>query len=291
MVLLTAAMLGMTACGHASDAPTAKAEASDANGNQNVVYATVNGTPLHLDVFGAAASGSNRPAIVLIHGGTWRSLDKSTMQGMAQFLARHGFVAFTVDYRLYQEDKNGWPAQLDDVQRAVRWVRANAERYGVNPDRIGAYGHSSGGQLASLLGMQDTRDNSDPALAKFSSRVQAVVDVDGPTDFTKDHSSEGSAFLTHFLGATYEQKPELWQEASPVFRVARGDAPFLIVHGTQDENVPMAQAQELLDKLQAAGVPATLVKINDSHTFKTPEGRHELALQTLAFFNRYLVAP
>jgi len=290
MVLLVAALLGMTACGQSSNAPSTKTNEKDEKVD-DVVYATVNGTDLHLDVFEPAASGGNRAAVVLIHGGSWSSLDKSTMRGMGQFLSRHGFVAFAVDYRLYQEGRNGWPAQLDDVQRAVRWVRANAARYGVNPDRIGAFGHSSGGQLAALLGMEETRDNSDPALAKFSSRVQAVVDVSGPTDFTKDHDSDQNAFLTHFLGASYEQKPEVWREASPVFRVARGDAPFLIVHGTEDDNVPMSQSQELLEKLQAAGVPATLVKIGDGHTFRTQEARHELALQSLAFFSRSLGAP
>ena len=283
MVSLVAAVLA--AVGY-SQQPGALSAPADAN----VVYATVNGTELHLDVYEPAGSGGNRYGVVLIHGGTWTSLDKSTMRGMGEFLSRHGLVAFAVDYRLYRDGRNRWPAQLDDVQRAVRWVRANAAPYGVNPDRIGAFGHSAGGQLAALLGMVDTRDNSDAALAKFSSRVQAVVDVSGPTDFTRNHDSDGDAFLAHFLGASYEKKPELWQEASPVFRVARGDAPFLIVHGTQDESVPMAQSEELLARLQAAGVPATLLKVNDAHTFQTPEARRQLALQTLAFFNRYLAA-
>ncbi len=217
------------------------------------------------------------------------SLDKSTMRGMGQFLARSGFVAFSVDYRLLQGKQNRWPAQLDDVQRAVRWVRANAAKYGVNPERIGAFGHSAGAQLAALLGMVATRDNSDPALAKYSSRVQAVVDVSGPTDFTADHDAEGVGFLENFLGTDYSTHPEVWRAASPVFHVAKGDAPFLIVHGTQDQNVPIAQSQELFEKLQAAGVPVSFIKVNDVHTFQTPEARRELAIQTLAFFNRYLV--
>ena len=282
MVLLMAAVLAAVVHGQQSSAPSTGVD-------ENVVYATVNGAELHLDVFEPAAGGGNRAAVVLIHGGGWTSFDKSTMRGMAEFLSRHGFVAFAVDYRLYQEGRNRWPAQLDDVQRAVRWVRANAARYGVNPERIGAFGHSAGGQLAALLGMVDTRDNSDPALAKFSSRVQAVVDVSGPTDFTRDHDSDGDAFLAHFLGAAYSQKPEVWRGASPALRVAQGDAPFLIVHGTQDDNVPMSQAQELFEKLQAAGVPATLVKVEDGHTFQTPDARRQLALQALAFFERYLV--
>ncbi|HEX3685541.1 MAG TPA: alpha/beta hydrolase [Bryobacteraceae bacterium] len=254
---------------------------------ENVSY----GHGLLLDVYPPTAASANpRPAVVLIHGGGWSSLDKSTMRTMAQFLARHGFVAFAVNYRLFQNGENHWPAQLDDVQRAVRWVRAHSAQYGVNPQRIGAFGHSAGAQLAALLGLEDTRDNSDPELAKYSSKVQAVVDVSGPTDFTRDHDSDGNAFLAEFLGVAYAKHPEVWRNASPVFQVSKDDAPFLILHGTQDDEVPIAQSQELLAKLQSAGVPASLIKVDDVHTFQTPEARRELALQTLAFFDRYLNA-
>ncbi len=256
---------------------------------ENIAYASVNGAELHLDVYEPAEPGGHlHPAVVLIHGGGWNSRDKSTMHGMGHFLARFGFVAFAVDYRLFRGNENRWPAQLDDVQRAVRWVRANAAAYGVNPKRIGAYGHSAGAQLAVLLGMEDTRDNSDSSLAAYSSRVQAVVDVSGPTDFTADHDQDGVEFLMHFLGTDYATHPEVWRDASPAFHVSKDDAPFLIVHGTGDQNVPIAQAQELFEKLKAAAVPASFVKVEDGHTFQTPEARRQLAVETLAFFNRYL---
>jgi len=97
--------------------------------------------------------------------------------------------------------------------------------------------------------------------------------------------------LTNFLGGDFTKLPEVWRSASPVFHVAKSNTPFLIVHGTQDASVPIAQAQELYDKLKRAGVSVDLVKIDDGHTFETPEARHRLALETLAFFNRYLVNP
>ena len=278
-----------------SNAPQTPAAASH-EGNtavtvdENVSYGEANGSVLLLDVYRpAVASAEVHPAVVLIHGGGWTSFDKSTMRSMGQFLARSGFVAFAVDYRLFHGEENRWPAQLDDVQRSVRWVRANAAKYGVNSELVGAFGHSAGAQLAALLGMEDTRDNSDAALARYSSRVQAVVDVSGPTDFTTDHDMDGDAFLSKFFGGSYSNNPEVWREASPVFHVAKGDAPFLIMHGTQDQEVPIHQSEELLSKLQAAGVPASLIKVNDAHTFRTPEARRQLALQTLAFFNRYLI--
>lgn len=290
---------GTTAQTPAASSPASSSPASSSPGSpdaletsvtNDVVYATVNGSALRLDIYEPADRGKERyPAVVLIHGGGWSRFDKSTMRGMGQFLARSGYVAFSVDYRLYHGTENRWPAQFDDVQRAVRWIRANAEKYGVNPDRIGSFGHSAGAQLASLLGMEDTRDNSDAALAKFPSRVQAVVDASGPTDFTTGHDAESNAFFAAFLGADLPKDPELWRSASPVFHVSKDNAPFLIVHGTEDHNVPMAQAQELYDKLRAAGVDAKFVKVDDQHTFQTPEARRQLAVESLEFFNRYLI--
>ena len=257
---------------------------------ENVPYGVVNGVELRLDVYESPSQGAH-PGVLLFHGGGWSGLDKGTMRRMGEFLGRSGFVAFSVDYRLLQGTENAWPAQLDDAQRAVRWVRANAATYHVDGARIGAFGHSAGAQLAALLGLEDTRDNSDPSLAKFSSRVQAVVDVSGPTDFTADQDSDGALFLARFLGGDYAHRPDVWRDASPVFHVSRESAPFLIVHGMEDDNVPISQAQQLFEKLQSAGVAVSFVKVDDGHTFRTPDARRQLAFETLAFFERHLVAP
>jgi acetyl esterase/lipase len=255
--------------------------------DENVMY----GPDLRLDVYRPSEpSAQRRPGIILIHGGGWMSLDKRTMTGMGNFLAREGFVAFSVDYRLYDGTKNRWPAQLDDVQRAVRWVRANAATYGVDPEKIGAFGHSAGGQLAALLGMEETRDNSDTALARYSSKVQAVVDASGPSDFTAEWFLHNNVeFFTGFLGADSAQHA-VWRGASPALSATKGDAPFLVVHGTKDEVVAIAQAQELVDTLQAKGVPVSFVKIDAGHVFDTPVAKRQLVTETLAFFNHYLVA-
>lgn len=273
-------------------APQSSAQSADVTVHENVVYATINGSDLHLDVYEPADRGTQiRPGILLIHGGGWSSFDKSTMSGMGRFLGRSGFVAFAVDYRLWKGTDNRWPAQLDDVQRAVRWVRANAAKYGVNPEQIGAFGHSAGAQLAALLGMESTRDNSDPSLAKYSSRVQAVVDVSGPSDFTTDQDPDGDAFLSNFFGGDYSKNPEAWRDASPIFHVSKGNAPFLIIHGTKDQDVPISQAQELYEKLKSAHVPVDLIKVDDVHTFQDPENRKRTAVETLEFFHQYLVPP
>jgi acetyl esterase/lipase len=255
---------------------------------QDIPYATVNGTVLKLDIYQPTnRSTQTVPGILLIHGGGWTSLDKSTMHNMGQFLARSGFVAFSVDYRLFTGPETRWPAQLDDVQRAVRWVRANAATYGVDPNRIGAFGHSAGAQLATLLGMEDTR-NSDSALANYSSRVQAVVDVSGPTDFIA-LGPNAIPFFSSFLGADPAKHPEVWRDASPAFHAAKENAPTLIMHGARDREVPIAQAQELFDRMKAAHAAVGFITVDDEHTFQTPEARRKLAFETQAFFNRYLV--
>jgi acetyl esterase/lipase len=254
---------------------------------QDVEYGSPGGQKLLLDIYQPTESSAKpRPAIILIHGGGWSSFDKGTMRSMGNLLGRSGFVAVSVDYRLFNGNENHWPTQLDDVQRAVRWLRANAAKYNIDASHLGAFGHSAGAQLAALLGMEDTRDNADPDLAKYSSRVQAVVDVSGPTDFLTSHDPDGA--LAGFFGGDHTKLPDVWRAASPVAHVAKSNAPFLIAHGTNDQMVPMAQAQELYDKLQQAGVPVKFVKVEDVHTFKTPEARRLLASETLQFFGHYL---
>jgi acetyl esterase/lipase len=258
---------------------------------ENVVYGSANSETLLLDIYEPAGSSEHpHPAVILIHGGGWTSFDKSTMRTLAQFLARSGFVAVSVDYRLFHDDVNRWPAQLDDVQRSVRWLRANAAKYNVATEHIGAYGHSAGAQLAALLGMLDTRDNSDSALANYSSRVQAVVDSSGPTEFTgfpKD--SDEDKFFSTFFGASYSAHPEIWRGASPLDHVSKSNAPFLIIHGTHDEQVSIAQAQALYDKLKEAGADVKFVRLDSDHMFREPAVRRQLALETQLFFEHYLV--
>jgi acetyl esterase/lipase len=183
---------------------------------QDVEYGVQGGQELLLDIYlPTEKSPKPRPAVVLIHGGSWTSFDKGTMARMVNFLARSGFVAVSVNYRLLHDRENRGPAQLDDVQRAVRWLRANASKYDIDPDHIGAFGHSAGAQLAALLGMEDTRDNSDPALAKYSSRVQAVVDVSGPSDFVAKRNADSDAAMANLFGESYAKAPAVWRSASP----------------------------------------------------------------------------
>jgi acetyl esterase/lipase len=258
---------------------------------ENLVYGVANGETLLLDVFGPANNtGLPRPAILLIHGGAWNSFDKSTMWPLAHFLALAGFVAIPVDYRLFNNDINHWPAQLDDVQMAVRWVRANSAKYNIDRNHIGAYGHSAGGQLALLLGMMDTRDNSDQALAQYSSKVQAAVDAAGPTDFTTQNDKEGIEYMTSFLGADYTKHPQVWRDASPISHVAKSNAPILIIHGTKDDLVPVAEADALNEALKKAGATVQYLRLESDHGFSDAASHRRLALETQTFFFHYLAS-
>src|SRR5271155_1958107 len=298
-LLILAAILPL----RAQQAAPAKPAPAPAPGNLNVdpvgpgaVYRDIaygvagGGAPLLGGFEPANNNGKPRPAVVLVHGGGWTNFDKSTMRALAQFLALAGFVAVPVNYRLFHDDATRWPAQLDDVQRAVRWVRANCAKYSVDPLHVGAYGHSAGAQIATLLGMMETRDNSDALLGKYSSKVQAVVDASGPADFPVDAHDDATEFLSRFLGADFATHPEVWRDASPVFHAAKSNAPILIIHGTRDEMVPISQAEELNDALTKAGATVQFLRLDSDHMFHEPGPHRQLALETQAFFDRYLAS-
>ncbi|MEP6988575.1 MAG: alpha/beta hydrolase, partial [Chloroflexota bacterium] len=131
---------------------------------QTVTYGEVGGEKLVLDVYQPAASDGPLPAVIVIHGGAGSFGDRSGESDRAQGLAANGYVAFNIDYRLLDGGKNPWPAQIEDAQLAVRWVRANAKQYNVDPDRLCSLGHSFGGELAALLGERDTPTGGDVVL-------------------------------------------------------------------------------------------------------------------------------
>ena len=209
---------------------------------QDVEYGKPGGESLLLDIYQPPEKPTHpRPAVVLIHGGGWTNFDKSTMRGMANFLAHSGFVAVSINYRLLTANGNRWPAQLDDAQRAVRWLRANASKYNIDAAHIGAFGHSAGAQLAALLGLVDTRENetrgndrrsndtsdsTDPALAKFSSKVQAVVDVMVQPIFLPNAVPITKYSSPTFLAATKPKRPTSGAARPPPFRSPAQPRPF-----------------------------------------------------------------
>jgi acetyl esterase/lipase len=258
-----------------------------ADEERGVVYGTVEDEPLLLDVFRPPARAAARPAVVLVHGGGMWTGSRADMADPARQLAQAGYVAFAVDYRLVDaaSGRHRWPAQLDDVQHAVRWVRAYAAQYGVDPERVGAYGWSAGGQLAALLGTRDTRDAGSP-LAAYPSRVACVVDLAGDVDLAAYTRPPALHEVVALLGGTPAQVPERYREASPLSWIDARTAPFLVIHGASDDVVPVAQSRRLVSALRAAGVEVAYAELPDA-------GHGDLAWSrvgpaALAFLGRHL---
>jgi acetyl esterase/lipase len=224
----------------------------------DVAYGEADGQSLVLDVYRPPARETPRPAVILIHGGGWSAgVERWVNAEPAEQLAQAGYVAFNIEYRLMDgtPGHNLWPAQIDDVQRAVRWVRANAATYGVDPERIGSYGGSSGGQLSALLGVRDTRDNSDAELAGFSSRVTCVVDLSGDMDLAAPYPNPSdNELVATLLGGTPADAPEAYRDPSPLAWVDHDTVPFLIVHGGSDEVNPVELSRRMTTALHDAAV-------------------------------------
>ncbi|MCL5964950.1 MAG: alpha/beta hydrolase [Deinococcus sp.] len=201
---------------------------------------------------------SPMPVVVWVHGGGWRSGNKE--QGLARIipLAQRGYLGVTVEYRLSQEAI--FPAQIEDVKCAIRFLRAKAKEYGLDSEHIGAWGSSAGGHLVALLGTSGdvTELEGKGGWADYSSRVQAVVDWFGPTDFSLINRPDPMGAENLLLGGTPAQKPELARLASPVAHVSADDPPFLIQHGNRDPLVPVEQSKLFEAALKAAGVSAAL---------------------------------
>ena len=268
----------------------------------DVPYCTGGGKPLLMDVFVPRARlATPTPAVLWLHGGGWERGDKNGNSG-ARFLAKAGFVTASIYYRLSGEAK--FPANIEDCKCAVRYLRANAAKYGIDRDAIGVAGSSAGGHLALLVGMARKAADLEGAggWRGVSSRVAAVASYYGPTDLTKmqtDFGARAQAAITKLIGGTPDEFPLALRRASPVSYIAPGDPPILLVHGTGDTLVPFAQSARLYDRYKRAHLDATLVRVdNANHDFEPVDKTKPLSInvdtihaETIAFFEQHLLAP
>jgi acetyl esterase/lipase len=230
------------------------------------------------------------PAVVCIHGGGFRAGHRDGYNGLCVTLAQRGYLAVTVSYRL--APKYPFPAAVHDTKAAVRWLRAHAHEYKLDPNRIGATGGSAGGHLAQFLAVTAGVATFEGAGGnpEQSSSVACVVNVYGPSDFTKSYgkSVDAAEVLPLFLGGNLETA---WRQhilASPLYWVTPNAAPTLCIHGTDDKYVAHEQAVWLVEKLKAADVEAELLTLPGAgHGFKGEDAaRAEEAL--VAFFDKQL---
>ena len=245
---------------------------------------------LQLDIARPKTGEGPYPAIICIHGGGFRAGNRNGYDSLILKLAQRGYVAMTVSYRL--APKYQFPAAIHDTKAAVRWARANAGTYKIDPTRIGTTGGSAGGHLAQFLGVTaDVKEfEGDGGHTKESSAVTCVVNVYGPSDFTKSYgkSVDAAEVLPLFLGGNLETARKQHLKASPLYWVTPNAVPTLCIHGTDDKYVAYEQAVWLIDKLKASGVEAELLTMEGAgHGFKGKDA--ETADKAmLAYFDKQL---
>ncbi|MBL9117627.1 MAG: alpha/beta hydrolase [Verrucomicrobiaceae bacterium] len=227
--------------------------------------------------------GQKFPAVVIIHGGGWSGGDKRAAReiNIGTTLALNGYVGMSINYVLANEDHPGptWPQNLHDCKTAVRWLRANAERLNVDPMNIGIIGGSAGGHLATMVGL--CGGELDP-LGEGDSRVQCAVDLYGPVLCFENRD------LT-MIRKTRAEAPELYKQADPRSHIDKNDPPLLILHGTADKTVAVADSEALAAAMKAAGATYQLEIIPDApHTFHLQPKQRDLRPLVLGFFDKHL---
>jgi pectinesterase len=206
-------------------------------GKRNISYCSIGKRKLLLDFFYPTKLKSKRPAIMIIHGGGWRSGNRTQHYPLAHRLADLGYVCFTPEYRLSTEAL--YPAAVYDLKSALRWIHANAKKYSVDTNKIAVLGFSAGGELAAFLGVttSNSRFEGTECNLKSSSAVQAIVDLDGTLSFIHPESGEGddskrTSAATYWFGYSKKENPELWKEGSPLTYVSRHTPPTLFINSS-----------------------------------------------------------
>ncbi len=239
--------------------------------DENVSYCSMNEMEI-LDFYYPTAESLDStdpfPVVLYVHGGGWSKGDKTDLATYREALNEKGIAVAAVNYSL--APASVFPTNIEDIKCAVRYLRANASSYNIDPDHIGAYGGSAGGHLVSLLGTSAEMSAWDTGdYLEFSSEVEAVVDMYGPADLTIQFEGNPPELLKSAFGdSSYKDGAD----QSPITYVSSDDPPFLIIHGEEDDLVPFEQSQMFYDALVAAGVEATLIPVeNAGHSFRAVE--------------------
>ena len=239
---------------------------------RDIEYGKVGERSLKLDLYRPSEMKGLVPGLIFIHGGGWSGGDKKVYRLHASRYAQRGYVTASIAYRLSGEAV--FPAAVEDAKCAVRWMRAEGERYGIDPDNIAVLGGSAGGHLAMMVGYSaDVAElEGDGGHQQVSSRVQAVVNLYGPSDLTVPLAKNSSLVWRFLGGKKYEEAPELYKKASPINYLTKDDPPTLILHGSLDETVPIEQSDTLAAKLKELGLSYTYDRLEGwPHTMDIAE--------------------
>ncbi len=222
---------------------------------KDVEYKRVDSISLQLDIYKSRSLVEPAPALIFVHGGSWSKGKRSDYLPYLLAYAAKGYVTVTVSYRLVKVAK--YPAAVQDVNCAVRWIKAHGREYGINPDRLALVGGSAGGHLSMMVGYASQHPGfvkECQGLDTINSRVKAVINLYGPTDLTTPYAI-GKPQTINFLGCTFDEDPDRYIEASPKTHISPDDPPTLTFHGTIDSLVPISQSDSLDVWLSRAGVP------------------------------------
>ena len=219
-----------------------------------IAYSNVDDQELLLDAYIPKADGKY-PAVLVIHGGAWRSGDRKQLSNYARSLAEKGFSCFAIDYRLAPEHK--FPAQIEDCRAAVKWIKKNANKYKVDASKLGVIGYSAGGHLATLLGTTGEEPNEQNG--NVDMRIQAVVAGGAPTDFR--WMPDNGKWAKYWMGGDLDSVPDKFRLASSTAFVDAKDPPTFFFHGTRDTVVPLAWAGSCHLALKEAGVKTAMHRI------------------------------
>lgn len=225
---------------------------------KNIEYRNVNGKSLQLDIYRPKQLVAPAPLLVFIHGGGWKSGQRSDYLVYLASYAKKGYVTATVSYRLLAD--SCYPACIEDVQEALTWLYKHHDDYGYDPDRIAVIGGSAGGHLALLAGYGWQRKGAIADSAGVKYRIRAIVDFYGPVDLTTEYA-RSHPLVTGFIARPFEMAPELYVEASPITYLNKDDPPVLIFQGSSDNLVPASQSIFLKTKCDELGVQAELYNL------------------------------
>ncbi len=239
------------------------------------------------------------PGIVYIHGGGWMSGDKNIERGksICTTLAKHGYVAAFIEYKLATPDSGSWPQALYDCKTAVQFLRKNADKYNIDPDHIGVMGGSAGAHLAAMVGTVGPEEGLEPPgpYKGVSSKVQAVVALYGIYNLKEfkykrtDEPWNHKTLVGIFLGISQKKDPKLWDLASPINHIDGDEPPFLLIQGTADKVVSVKQCKEMDEKLKKFGVPSEVIWVKGAgHSFDLQPPQKDLRPAVLSFLDKYL---
>ncbi len=254
---------------------------------EGVTFGTGGGRELKCDVFSPPNNKGGAPAILLIHGGAWKYGDRKQLRGYGFLLGREGFVCVATEYRLSEEAQ--WPEPLYDIKSAIRWMRANCDELGIDPDKIVVSGNSSGahlGLLAAATG-NDPKFEGDGGNAGESTAISAAVSFYGITEI-KPGGSMLKDLVKEFMGP--DSQPSDYRDASPTTYASSKLPPTLLLQSAQDEMVPLSQSLDLYQALVKAGSPTELHLYDRvPHAFdQDPILAREAVALILSFLNRYM---